>query len=158
MRTDYIISQAESVVSEFGERNPFHVAKQYGVSVNFKDLGSLRGAYFGTMPTPAIVINENLDETMKNIICAHELGHHILHRGSTQSCDSSVFNSTGVFEKDANTFAAVFLIDKNHALKLLSEGLSINEVAAVMRTDINLLMTLLNTMQLSDAPDSSFLK
>lgn len=157
MQTEYILKKADETVSAFDSRDPFFVAKQTGASVNFKDIGSLRGAYFGTMPIPAIVINENSDEQMKKIICAHELGHHLLHKGSIQSCENSIYDS-GILEREANVFAAAFLIDKGIALQLLKTGLSVSQTASVMETDVNLLLALLNTLKLTDSPDSSFLK
>ncbi len=160
MQAEYLINTALKMVNIYGRNDPFYAAKQEGASVNFKDLGSLKGAYFGTMSTPAIVINENLDDTMKKVVCAHELGHHILHRKTTQSCDSTVFNgsNTGILEREANIFAAFYLIDKNTALELLSNGNTIYQTAAILETDINLLSTMLNALNIADAPNSNFLK
>lgn len=159
MQTDYILKKALSTASEYG-RDPFFAAKQVGASVNFKDLGSLKGAYFGKMKTPAIVINEALDERMQKTVCAHELGHHMLHDKSTLSCDASAFDKTtaGILEREANLYAAAFLIDSKRMMAHLKDGLSISETASLMEADINMITLLLSTLELTDAPDSGFLK
>lgn len=160
MRTEYIFNKAEETIRLSGGRNPYYAASVFGASVNFKDIGSLNGAYFGTMPKPAIVINNSLNDIMQQIVCAHELGHHLLHGGSTQSCESGSFNKTsaGIYEREANLFAATFLIDKQAVLNLLTQGYSIAQAASMLETDIDLVSFLLSALNLCEVPDSTFLK
>lgn len=160
MRTEYIISKARESVNSTGSRDPFNAASLAGVSVNYKDIGTLRGAYLSNMPTPAIIINENLDSQMKKIVCAHELGHHILHKNVSHSCSENSFNGnqTGVLEMEANIFAAEFLIDKTSAIENLKNGMTIDNTAALLETDVNLLVLFLSTINLTEPPSSDFLK
>ncbi len=156
MLASYITNKVNEIIQNYGERNPYYIAEQLGVIVKYKDLGSLKGAYFGNMKKPVIVINEDLDENTKSMICAHELGHHILHSGQMLSCDN--LNSSAILEREANIFASAFLVDSEKALKLLNEQYTVSEVSSIMQIDENLLLFTLNTLNLTDAPDSTFLK
>lgn len=160
MNSEYIVSQAVKLAKSF-DRDPYDAAFELGAVISFKDLGSLKGAFFGSMPTPAIVINSELDSVMRSIVCAHELGHFVLHKSNSFSCESIGFDkrsAVGTFEREANIFAAAFLIDGEKATALLKEGYSASEVSAILGTDVNLLMFLLNTQGICEAPDSTFLK
>lgn len=155
MQAEYITKKAEQLLCALGS-DPFEAVIQSGASLCYKDLGSLKGAYFGNMQKPAVVINETLDEPMKKIVCAHELGHHILHSGKLCSC-SSVTDSS-ILEREANIFAAAYLIDSKKAVSLLTEGYTVSQTASMLETDENLLMFLLNSLNITDAPESTFLK
>lgn len=158
MNSDYIMQTAASAKAQTGGMTPFEAAGALGAKIAYKDLGNLKGAYFGNFSVPVIVINEALDENMKKIVCAHELGHHLLHRGSLQSCLLNLPCSKSKAERDANLFAAAYLIDTDAALRLLSSGYSAEQVAAMLETDINLLGFLLFELDLADAPCGNFLK
>lgn len=157
MRADYICEKAAQITELYG-RDPFDAVLQTGATLSFKDLGSLKGVYFGNMEKPAIVINSELDEYLQKTVCAHELGHHILHSGQMQSCESNFLEDAAILEREANIFAACFLIDSAQAHELLCDGYSVKQAAAQLKTDENLLLFLLNTQGLAESPESSFLK
>ena len=158
MQAEYILKKANELVNKCGERDPFYAADCSGAIVKYKDLGTLKGAYFGNMKTPAIVINTDLDERMQRLICAHELGHHILHTGQFLSCKNCDFQNAAIMEREANIFASAFLIDSQKLISLLSSGNTISQAAAIFETDPRIIMFLLNAFELADAPESTFLK
>lgn len=159
MRAEYIRKKAELIIAAAACRDPFEAARLAGVSVTFKDLGSLKGAYFPAFETPVIAVNQSLDDNMKRIICAHELGHHLLHGRTAQSCRELRFDSTaGILEREANIFAAVFLIDYDRALTLLKDGYTVDQTAAILETDAQLLKFLLSLCGMAQAPCGSFLQ
>lgn len=160
MNCDYITSQAKTLADTYAY-NPYEAADDLGVVVKYKDLGTLKGLFISLTPKPAIIINENLDETTQKIVCAHELGHFILHNNTNFSCENINFDSRasiGTLEREANIFAAFFLINKEEALTYIKSGLSISETASLINTDVNLLAYVLNVLGYCNAPDSSFLK
>ena len=157
MQKEYICKKAAETVKLYGS-DPFEAVIQAGATLSFKDLGSLKGAYFGNMSKPAIVINRELDEQLQKTVCAHELGHHVLHKGQMLSCENASFEDAGIMEREANVFAAYFLIDYSQALELLRDGYSIEQTAAQLGTDKNLLLFLLSTKGLTESPESSFLR
>ena len=64
-------------------KNPTEMAKACGVSINLID--SLKGppAFCTTSQTlSSIYINKNVDKYSLQILCAHELGHLLIHRDS----------------------------------------------------------------------------
>lgn len=160
MNCKYIVSEANKLANEYNH-DPFAAASGGGALISFKDLGSLKGAFFGALPQPAVVINNSLDEQTQKTVCAHELGHFVLHKNKNFSCENIEFktrSTVGILEREANLFAAAFLINFEAAKELLKQGYSIQNTAAMLKTDVNLLMFLLNSSGLCDAPDSCFLK
>ena len=160
MNGKYILSAAADMALQF-DRDPYTAATENGVIISFKDLGSLKGAFLSSLPKPTIVINDALDTTMKKIVCAHEMGHFVLHKNQTFSCENIDLNSktiSGKCEREANLFASAFLIDPQKATDILKDGYTVSQAASILNTDVNLLLFLLNSLGLGDAPDSSFLK
>lgn len=158
MNAEYILKKAAKTQALSENRDPFDAAKALGIKVSYKDLGSLKGAYFGMFDIPVIAINETLDENMQKIVCAHELGHHILHSESIQSCKIMCFDTPGILEREANIFAAAFLIDCEKAADCLLCGYTTAQTAAILKTNINLLEFLLSVYGLYNAPNGNFLK
>lgn len=158
MNAEYILKKATNTQLLSESRDPFEAVKALGIKVSYKDLGSLKGAYFGMFDIPVIAINEMLDENMRRIVCAHELGHHILHSESIQSCKIMCFDTPGILEREANLFAAAFLIDRKKATDCLLCGYTTAQTAAILKTNINLLEFLLSVYGLYNAPNGNFLK
>lgn len=160
MNCSYITAEAKRLSEMYGA-DPYEASAALGAVVSFKDLGSLKGAFFGNLPKPAIIINCELSKQMKQIVCAHELGHFLLHENMNFSCENITFASRsacGILEREANIFAAAFLIDSDKATDLLKQGYTSYEVASILNTDINLLLFLLHSIGICEAPDSTFLK
>jgi Zn-dependent peptidase ImmA (M78 family) len=70
------------------------------------------------------VINNNVADILRRIICAHELGHAVLHcelamMNSFQEME--LFDATQPAEYEANLFAAELLIPDNKLLELLND-------------------------------------
>ncbi|MER2171811.1 MAG: ImmA/IrrE family metallo-endopeptidase [Psychrobacillus psychrodurans] len=58
-----------------------------------------------------IVINSNLEKYTQNIVCAHELGHAVLHpKINTPFMRNNTLLSVNKIEREANRFAAELLI------------------------------------------------
>ena len=158
MTAEYIIKTADSVFSKCGTRDPFNAAEACGATVAFKDLGSLKGAYFGKFTPPAIVIGINLDEHMQRIVCAHELGHHMLHSGVSCSCREVMqLCDTGKLEREANLFAAALLVDPITVENMLIQGYTVAQTAAILDVDEFILKFFLNGKMNFEAPNGTVL-
>lgn len=57
-----------------------------------------------------IIINSYFDERPKAILCAHELGHALLHDGTCNHFSANTIDNIKEFE--ANLFAIAFLFNK----------------------------------------------
>lgn len=103
---------ARSLISEYKTINPFEICDFLSVNVIFCDLPTnISGFYQLILNQKIIYINDNLTYARKKYICAHELGHCILH-----SNYNSLFLSLNShfiinkFENEANMFASTLLL------------------------------------------------
>lgn len=108
--------RVKNLVKTWGTRNPFILCEYLKIYVTFKDLGeNMKGFYDKIKGRKVIVINENLDEFAKKIVCAHELGHAIMHSSKQVqfSREHTLFPKHSLYEQEANKFAAELLVDEN---------------------------------------------
>lgn len=128
----HIIEKAEEILEEFGGRNIFETAENSGVKVWYRHLGGLKGFYICENGCRYIVVNEELDGVTKAVVCAHELGHDMLHRElSTGGIrENTLFLSNDKTEREANLFAACVLISDESVLDELSYCNSLDVLAA----------------------------
>lgn len=117
-----IIDAAEDVLRKFGGRNVFETAENSGANVWFRKLGGLKGFYIRENGARYIVINEELDDVLKRVVCAHEFGHDMLHRELSEGGirENTLFLDTNKTEREANLFAACVLISDEELLECVS--------------------------------------
>lgn len=129
-----IIETAEQVIENYGGKDVFETAENAGVKVWFRKLGSLKGLYICENGVRYIVINEQLDVTMQKVVCAHELGHDVLHRELSAGGirEGTLFLDTDKTEREANLFAACVLISDDEILNAASECDDINGAASLI--------------------------
>ncbi len=97
--------------------DPFELLDAIGAVVKFSDAypqGGLRGYCTVLLKTKYCVISQNQPEEEQRMVAAHEAGHLILHQerlkaGALQDWD--VYHASSVMEREANLFAADFLIE-----------------------------------------------
>lgn len=102
------------LIRNYKTRNPFEIAERQNIHVMFANLPeSVRGMAVKALKQRYIVLNENMHRFMQRAVCAHELGHHNLHPGSSyRFIDEYSLFLPGRFEREANEFAATLLIDE----------------------------------------------
>ncbi|WP_438435446.1 ImmA/IrrE family metallo-endopeptidase [Gorillibacterium sp. sgz500922] len=102
---------------------PFEIASGQNIEVWFEDLGACtRGMYRKTLRRKYIVIHRDLSEEWQRVICAHELGHAILHPGVSRFwIDEHTYFFVGKYERQANQFAVRLLTSQDSLLP--GEGL-----------------------------------
>lgn len=116
-------------------RDPFALAEALGVRVRYFPLGDLKGFYMVLKGVPFIALHRDLPESLQRTVCAHELGHHLLHG---ELAARTVFNEYELYrmenrlEREANLFAA-FLLVPEEAVEALSRpenrGRALRELA-----------------------------
>ena len=108
----WIKSIAQELVNRYSTTNPYELASCLNIEVISWDLHEeIRGFYKFERRNKFIVINNNLDDDLKRIVCAHELGHAILHpRANTPFMKKHTLLSVEKIELEANSFAAHLLI------------------------------------------------
>lgn len=105
-----IRAAARRLVLKHGTRDPFEIARDMGCIVLLMPLPGLRGFYRHMKRCDFIFINDSLDEVQSRLVCAHELGHIILHKGVNRLfMDRSTFLIAGRYEQEAQRFAVHLL-------------------------------------------------
>lgn len=125
--TQYISEMSQSLVLRFNTRDPFCICDALGVFVRFKELGNVKGIYTFYKRNRFIIINSLLCDDEKRIVCAHELGHDLLHRDISKNAhlyDIHLSDLSLKPEFEANIFASELLISDQSVIsniKLFSD-------------------------------------
>ena len=141
LNKDYIQSVASDLIKRYDTRSPFELCRATGVEVFFADLGSLKGMYKYIKRNRFAVINENLDDYTRNLVCAHELGHDILHSDLAKKLclqEFVLYDMKSRPEYEANLFASEILLPDSDIFTLAHDGFDIEQIANALYTDINL--------------------
>ena len=160
------------LISRYGTRDPFRICREKGIEIMYRDdfIGQ-KGAFSLMLNVPFIFINNNLSDEMKRIVCAHELGHAMLHRKLCRQrknqtiYEYEIFDIRNSTEYEANIFAANLLIDEREMNEYMSYGYDIVQTARAMNLNVNLLLIKLHEMKdneallytLPDLPKRNFL-
>lgn len=106
-----IRQRVDKLVRLHQTRNPFEIIKGMNVILIFHPLEGIRGFYQYFQRNNIIYIDENLPKSEQIFVCAHELGHMILHKDSNALfMDSRTHLNVNSYEIEANKFAMELLI------------------------------------------------
>lgn len=130
----HILDKAEEILENYGGKNIFDTAENSGAVVWERPLGELKGFYLFENGFRYIVINEDLDKVTKAVVCAHELGHDMLHRELSEGGirENTLFLSSNKTEREANLFAAEVLISDKDILDEIADHNSISALSAAV--------------------------
>ena len=146
---EYIQNVANKLIKKFDTRDPFQLCQAIGVEVFYADLGSLKGMYKYLKKNRFAVINENLDPFTKTLVCAHELGHDILHQNLARKVclqEFILYDMKSRPEYEANLFASEILLPDDIILNLARDGYDIEQISKELCTDINLIALKVSSM------------
>lgn len=122
---DFIRKKVYEITKKFDTRDPFKICEGMGIHIYYYDLGSaLKAYYFYQSKIKNIVINSRSSATVGHMLCAHELGHAVLHsKLSTMRGfqEFELFSSLVPTEYEANLFAAELIIPDDKILELLND-------------------------------------
>ena len=130
---------------QYGESDPFKLCQAMGIIVRFESMGTHEGAIKGFFIYQnricVITINSDLPLVIQRIIAAHELGHAMLHkkRGACAFHEVALFDEAIACEKEANFFAAEFLLDDNDVFETLNRDATFFTCAAILHVPMELL-------------------
>lgn len=120
------------LIKKHKTNNPFTIATEKNIIIKYADLGNTYGFFITASRFKFININNNLDETMQRFVCAHELGHAILHpRVNTPFLKKNTFYSIEKIEVQANTFAVELLLPDYEIDNFRDTNMTISEVAGI---------------------------
>lgn len=167
MEAQRIEQLCRNLVSKHKTYDPFEIADALDVSVEYDDIGKLKGYYCFMNRVRLIVINCALDTQMKRLVCAHELGHDRLHfqLAMASPLRDEGFGSTARAEIEANRFAASLLIPDDEFVELACYGYTDRQIAMELGTIPEIVQIKTRIMsekgmqlRLPDMPRSTFLK
>jgi Zn-dependent peptidase ImmA (M78 family) len=113
---DWIRQQVKNLIVKCNTNCPFELSEFKNIHVVYWDLHSeIWGFYTYERRNRFIFINKNLESPHQRFVCAHELGHALLHtKINTPFLRANTFFSINKIEREANEFAVnLLLYDKN---------------------------------------------
>lgn len=136
-----IRKRVDKLVRLHQTRNPFEIIKGMNVILVFYPLEGIRGFYQYFQRNNIIYIDENLSRPEQIFVCAHELGHMILHKESNALfMDSRTHLNVDSYEIEANKFAIELLVsdeilqqNKEFTIEQLSRMLGYHEKLIKLR-------------------------
>ena len=145
-----IRKSAADAVRQYGTRDPFTLARE--MHIELRELGTLKGFYKDVYGTPFIFLSRHLSRGEATLVCAHELGHHLLHRqfAAFGFEEVSVFSPASRREYEANLFAAELLLDAKEVFDAARAGCTAAQIAAELGADVRLVELKLAAMGLSE--------
>lgn len=119
------------LVKKYGTRDPFRIADELGYTIIYTPLVGVRGFYQYLKRCHIIYLDSQLEDPDLRFVCAHELGHSLVHRGLNRIfMDKSTDMITQKYEKEANLFALELLFSDDDLEPYLA--LSYERAAAYM--------------------------
>lgn len=148
----YILKQVKHLQRKYHTANPFLLARDLNIHVRYHQLGRLKGYYLADHKRRFIVINSALDVRMRQVVCAHELGHDRLHQpiaGYSVWKEEDVFSSGSRPEREANLFAAELLIPDQTISSFLTQVFSIDQISSQLELPVDLVLFKLQALRLN---------
>lgn len=139
------VEAVEKLKKRYHEDDPFLLCREKGVLLLPQPFGldedSIKGFYLQKKRIKTITYNSDLPSVLQRIIVAHELGHSELHaKGGVHAFhDVGLFNESSRFEKEANLFAAEFLLKDEDVLDSLNADSTFFAAAAALKVPMELL-------------------
>ena len=119
----------QTLIMEKGTSSPFKLSKIFKIGILYEDLGTMLGYYSKDYRFKFIHINQNLPSRMQRFVCAHELGHALLHPDvNTPFLTQYTLFSKSKIERQANIFAVELLLPDD--LLLEHSEISLYNIAA----------------------------
>ena len=108
---DDIRKLANSLAKKYQSRNPFDIIQGMNTILVFTPLIDVRGFYQYFQRNNIIYIDESLPEHEQKFVCAHELGHMLMHRKKNiVFMDTRTYLKTTPHETEADKFAIELLV------------------------------------------------
>ncbi|MGN1410448.1 MAG: ImmA/IrrE family metallo-endopeptidase [Eubacteriales bacterium] len=120
-----IYEDAERLAVRHKTRDPFELLDSMNVVVDFTDgfaKDGLKGFCAIINKTKYVIINNKLSSAEKRVVAGHEAGHIIRHSAELKVGafkDNDIYMATGKKEREANVFAADFLIRDKDVIDLM---------------------------------------
>ena len=138
---------AARLIDAWGTRDPFALCEFLGITVVTLPLPeSTRGLYYRTAGQRIILLSRSLSRPESRAVCAHELGHALLHpQVNVHYMRNHTHLVTQKLEREAERFAAALLIDPAQLADPQYRGYTAQQLAAALEVPDRLLESLRRT-------------
>jgi Zn-dependent peptidase ImmA (M78 family) len=120
------------LIKKHKSNDPFQIAKEKNIIVLFAELGNTLGFYSSYKRIQFIHLNNQLNEKEQRFVCAHELGHAVLHpKSNTPFLRANTLFSVEKLEVEANTFAVELLLPDETISQYQNTDLTIYDIAEI---------------------------
>ncbi|BBA51681.1 hypothetical protein FV113G1_20310 [Fusobacterium varium] len=108
-----IKKKVDNLIKKYGTSNPFLLCKYLKITVLFLDLGKTKGYFKKMLGKKFIIINSELSELERKIVCAHELGHSVLHSSNDIKfmLDNDIICKRNILEMEAHEFTKFLMLE-----------------------------------------------
>ena len=108
-----------NLIARHRTRNPFKLARLLNIEIVYEDLGEVRGFFKKILRRKFIFINNKLSEFDQKLVCAHELGHAVLHFSNRIQflIDNTKLLRKSRIEDEANLFASWLLFRSDDVIE-----------------------------------------
>lgn len=105
-----MLNRARAVIRKYGTNDPESILELLKVKLFFLPTSGIRGIYKRIEGHTIVFVDSNLDERTRTFVLAHELGHHLLHKGTNRIfLDRCTLLKTSRYEDEADLFATCLL-------------------------------------------------
>lgn len=130
-----ILQQAQRLAAKYGTSNPRKILRAMGIVVMEVPIEGIRGMYKRIQRNTFVFVDSTLEEHTQQFVLAHELGHHIYHRGQNRVfLDRHTLIVPGKAETQADTFAICLLFPSPN--EVIFEGESLENLACRLGVDM----------------------
>ena len=133
-----VCKAVEKLKKKYGESDPFRLCECMGIKLISQPLGTapdaIKGFFLENKRIKTITVNNDLPTVIQRIIVAHELGHASLHRsaGVYAFHEVGLFDESSEMEREANLFAAEYLLNDEEVLNTLNSDTTFFSAAAIL--------------------------
>ena len=164
-----LFKQANELVRQCGTRDALRIAQEIGIWTYWEDsFTDLLGMYTMRWKHRLMFLNSKMDNYLKQMVAAHELGHDAMHRELAKSNGMKefvLFNMKDNTEYEANAFGSHILLDNDEVYSLARQGYDVVQISRMLGSHINLMLIKMQEMnklgydfRIPYTPDSRFFR
>lgn len=145
MTYEEICREVAKIKARYHEDDPYRLCRTMGIKLIDSPFGldpdAIKGFFLEQYRIKTITVNADLPAVIHRIITSHEIGHAVLHcnTGIHAFHDVTLFDESAAFEKDANFFAAEYLLDDEAVFEVLNADATFFTAAAMLKVPMELL-------------------
>ena len=140
-----ICAAVDRMNDKYRVSDPFELCSEMCIILLPKPLGTapnaIKGFFLEIKRIKTITVNSDLPQIIQKIIVAHEIGHAALHHRSGIHAfhEVAMFDESSDMEREANLFAAEFLLRDDEVFETLNSDTTFFTAAAKLYVPIELL-------------------